>query len=160
MKTLLLIDGNALMHRAYHALPPLTTKKGVPTNIVYGFFNMIYKAMQDFQPEYMAICFDTPAKTFRQKLHKDYQSHRPDLKDDFRIQIPILKDLIDLVPLYRAEQDGLEADDIIGTLSKKIDGDVKTLILTGDKDIMQLVNSHVFVLTPEIGFSKTKLYDK
>src|SRR3989344_6148958 len=119
MNTLLVIDGNAIMHRAFHAIPPFKTKKGIPTNVIYGFFTMLYKAIQDFNPKYIVVCFETPAQTFRQQLHKEYQAHRPEMADEFRTQIPLLKDLLDKTKIYREEQDGLEADDIIGTIVVK-----------------------------------------
>ncbi len=161
MKTLLVIDGNAIMHRAYHALPPFKTRKGVPTNAVYGFFTMLYKAIQDFNPQYIAVAFDTPAKTFRQKLHKKYQAQRPELSDDFRLQIPIIKDLLKHAHIYQEEKAGLEADDVIGTIvvtSKQ--KDLKAIILTGDKDIMQLVDKNTYVVSPQLGLSNVKIYDE
>ncbi len=160
MNTLLVIDGNAIMHRAYHALPPFKTKKGVPTNAVYGFFTMLYKAIQDFTPQYIAVGFDTPAQTFRQKIHKEYQSHRPEISDDFKVQIPIIQKLLDKAHIYREEKDGLEADDIIGTIvARSKQKNIKILILTGDKDIMQLIDKNTYVVSPQIGMSTTKIYD-
>lgn len=159
MDTLLLIDGNAIMHRAFHAIPPFKTSNGTPTNVMYGFFAMLHKAIQDYKPTHIAIAFDTPAKTFRQKLHKEYQAHRPDISDDFKTQIPLLKSLINSAGIYHEELDGYEADDVIGSITQKAKEEkMRTLILTGDKDIMQLVNHHVFVLAPETGLSKIKLY--
>lgn len=159
MDTLLLIDGNAIMHRAFHAIPPFKTSKGTPTNVMYGFFAMLHKAIQDYQPTHVAIAFDTPAKTFRQKMNAEYQAHRPDISDDFKVQIPLLKDLIDKAGIYHEELDGYEADDVIGSITQKAkEKHMRTLILTGDKDIMQLVNSHVFVLAPQTGLSHIKVY--
>lgn len=160
MKTLLLIDGNAIMHRAYHALPPFSTKSGIPTNVIYGFFGMIHRAILDFEPSHVVICFDTPKPTFRQELSESYQAHRPAMADDFKSQIPILMELIDASGLTRCAKDGFEADDLIGTLATDAYQDgMKTLILTGDKDIMQLVNERTFVIAPINGASKIKLYD-
>lgn len=161
MDTLLIIDGNAIMHRAYHALPPFKTKSGIPTNVIYGFFGMLGKALEIFKPTHVAICFDTPKKTFRQKLLKEYQSQRPPMPDDFKQQIPLLQSLLDSAGLFREEQDGLEADDMIGTISQMANGrKMRTLILTGDKDIMQLVNMHTFVISPKFGLTEITLYDE
>ncbi len=161
MNTLLVIDGNAIMHRAFHALPPFKTRKGVPTNAVYGFFTMLYRAIQDFRPQYIAVCFDTKAQTFRQKLHKDYQAQRPEIADEFRTQIPLIKELLDKAHVYREEQEGLEADDIIGTIVRKAQqANLKTLILTGDKDLMQLIDKNTYVVSPQLGLSNTKIYNK
>lgn len=159
MNTLLIVDGNGLMHRAYHALPPFKTAKGIPTQVVYGFFSILYKAIADFQPTHVLICFDTPAPTFRNKLHKEYQSQRPKIADDFIQQIPMVKMSLDAGKIVHLERDGYEGDDVIGTAAKKAEKEgFSVLILTGDKDIMQLVNTHISTVTPDIGFSKTKVY--
>jgi DNA polymerase-1 len=157
--TLLIVDGNGLMHRAYHALPPFKTAKGVPTQVVYGFFSILYKSIADFQPTHVLVCFDTPAPTFRNALHKEYQSQRPKIADDFIQQIPMVKESLDAGKIVHVELDGYEGDDVIGTAAKLAEAqNFSVLILTGDKDIMQLVNEHISTVTPDIGFSKTKVY--
>lgn len=161
MDTLLLIDGNAIMHRAYHAFPPLTAADGTPTHVVYGYLSMIYRVVTDFKPAYLMSCFDTPAATFRNELYKDYQIQRPKIDDDFIVQIPLVKQALDVANVSRMEKDGYEADDIIGTVSRIFDENkFKVIILTGDKDIFQLVNENVFVASPQLGLSNIKLYDK
>jgi len=87
MNTLLIIDGNAIMHRAYHALPPFKAEDGTPTNVIYGYISMLNKVLVDFHPEYLISCFDTPKQTFRNKLFKEYQSQRPKIENDFIVQI-------------------------------------------------------------------------
>ncbi|MCX6730475.1 MAG: hypothetical protein NTZ55_01380 [Candidatus Roizmanbacteria bacterium] len=157
--TLLIVDGNGLMHRAYHALPPFKTAKGIPTQVVYGFFSILYKSIADFQPTHVLVCFDTPAPTFRNKLHKEYQSQRPKIADDFIQQIPMVKMSLDAGKIVHVELDGYEGDDVIGTAAKQAEEmGFSVLILTGDKDMMQLVNDHISTVTPDIGFSKTKVY--
>lgn len=160
MKTALLIDGNAIMHRAYHALPPFKTKEGIPTNALYGFLTILKKAVTDFQPHYLIVCFDTPVPTFRKKLYKEYQSHRPKMEDDLSCQFSAVKEALDKAGIIHVEKAGFEADDVIGTITKKLgkQGE-RVLILTGDRDIMQLVNKNTFVVTPQIGFAQTKIYD-
>jgi len=159
MNILLIVDGNGLMHRAYHALPPFKTKGGIPTNIVYGFFSLLHKAIVDYRPTHVLICFDTPAPTFRNEIHKEYQSQRPQIADDFISQIALVKDLLDKAPLIHRELDGYEGDDIIGTATKCAEKEgFRVLILTGDKDMMQLVNDTTSTVTPEIGFSKAHIY--
>lgn len=161
MKTLLLIDGNAIMHRAYHALPPFKTEHGIPTHVIYGFFSMLYRAVTDFKPSHLIVCFDTPKPTFRNKLFKQYQAQRPKINDDFIVQIPILKDAIEKSGIKQLEKDGFEADDVIGTLAKKAEKEkMKVLILTGDRDILQLVDKNIFVLAPQLGLSNIKMYDE
>lgn len=160
METLLLIDGNAIMHRAFHALPPLTAKDGTPTNVIYGFLSMISKVITDFKPDYVAVVFDTPEPTFRNKLFKEYQAQRPKAEDSFVKQIPLVKEALDKANIFRTEKKGFEADDVIGTLTKIFsDAKVRVIILTGDKDIMQLVNDNTYVIAPLIGLSNTKIYD-
>jgi DNA polymerase-1 len=161
MSNLILIDGNAIMHRAYHALPPLTAADGTPTNIIYGFFSMLYKIINDFKPEYFAVVFDTPKPTFRNKIFKDYQIQRPKIEDNFVVQIPLLKEAIDLSGIYRLEKDGYEADDVIGTICYifKQNPQFKIIIVSGDKDIFQLINDNVYVATPIGGLSDIKIYN-
>lgn len=162
MRTLLIIDGNAIMHRAYHALPPFHTKDGTPTHVVYGFFSILYKALADFHPTHLVVCFDVAAPTFRKKMFDEYKAQRKKLEDDFVVQIPLVKEGLEKARITYEEKPGFEADDIIGTLSKKFpkNKEDKVLILSGDKDILQLTNHQVFVVTPQIGFSKMKIYNQ
>lgn len=161
MNTLLLIDGNAIMHRAFHALPSFKTKSGIPTNIVFGFFSTLHKAVSDFKPTHLIVCFDTPKPTFRNKIFKEYQMQRPRIQDEFKVQIPILKEALFTGGIQLLEKDGFEADDIIGTLAKSAEkADMKVLILTGDRDILQLVNKNIFVISPQTGLSNIKMYDE
>ncbi len=159
--TLLLIDGNALMHRAYHALPPFKTKDGVPTNALYGFLSMLQKAIVDFKPTHLAVCFDTPAPTFRKKIFAEYQAHRPKLDDQLILQMPLVREALDKAGITRLEKPGFEADDLIGTITAKLKNqNTRILIFTGDKDILQLVSDRVFVIAPLIGLANVKLYDR
>src|SRR3989338_5050149 len=160
MQTLLLIDGNAIMHRAYHALPPFKTKDGTPTNVIYGFFSMLHKSIIDFKPTHIVVCFDTPKPTFRNRIFKEYQAQRPKIADDFIVQIPLLKEALDKAGVIHLEKDGYEADDLIGTISNKFKtNQIRVLILSGDRDIQQLVDKNVFVITPKLGLSDIKIYD-
>src|SRR3989338_3238311 len=137
MKTLLLVDGHALIHRAFLAIPPFKTKDGFPTNAIYGFFTILQKAIKDFSPSYLVILYDTPKPTFRKKLFKKYQIHRPKAQDEMIIQIPKLKEIFKDGSVYQLEMGGFEADDLIGTITSEIkDRDIKKIILTGDKDIL------------------------
>lgn len=160
MNTLLIIDGNAIMHRAYHAIPPFKTKTGFPTHVIYGFLSMLSKVNNDFHPTHIIVCFDTPKPTFRNKLLKTYQIQRPRIEEDFIVQIPVIKEALDKAGLMHLELDGYEADDVIGTVAKKAMKGMRVIILTGDKDILQLVDKNVFVATPQFGFSNVTLYDK
>lgn len=161
METFLIFDGHPIMHRAYHALPILTSKNGLPTNIVYGFLSMINKAISDFQPHYILIAFDTPKPTFRHQLYKNYQIQRPKIKDDFKLQIPLVKKALSSAGLSYLEKDGYEADDIIGSIVEKIKNfPLRIIIITGDRDIFQLIDKNIYVAIPESGLSKIKIYDE
>ncbi len=161
---LLLFDGHALIHRAYHALPALSvTKTGEPTGAVYGFASMLLKVMADFKPTHWAIALDSPAPTFRHEKYEQYKAHRPPAPDELKMQIKRVKELIKTFNLPSFEVPGYEADDIIGTICKKAsEQGMDTIIVTGDTDTLQLVSPHVQVLTPRPGkrFSDTIIYDK
>lgn len=161
MKRLLLIDGNAILHRAYHAYPGFTDKNGNPTNAIYGFYAMLIKLMQDIKPDYLAIAFDRGAPTFRMELYAGYHANRPKMSDDLSPQVPRLQASLEEIgiPLYGIE--GYEADDLLGSLSfiaKK--EEVETIIVTGDRDLLQLVDDKVKILMPLVGITKTALYDE
>ncbi len=160
MHKLLLIDGNAIVHRAYHAIPPLNNSKGEPINAVYGFFSMFFSVIQDQKPYFLTVCFDRPAPNFRQTLFAGYQQHRPALSDDFVPQIILVHELLERMKVKVFELDGYEADDLIGTISTNAraqNKDLEIIILTGDRDLLQLVNGRVKLLMPLVGISKTSL---
>lgn len=158
MNRLVLIDGNAILHRAYHALPPLTAPDGSVVNAVYGFVSILIKIFNDLRPTYMAVAFDRPEKTFRKELFKDYQGKRPEMDSDLVSQIPKVQDVVRAfgIPIY--DKAGFEADDVIGTLAKQ--ASMEVIIVTGDKDILQLVDDKrgVKVFMPTKGLSEGKLY--
>ena len=159
--TFIIIDGNSLMHRAFYALPPLTNKEGLHTNVIYGFVNMINKLIEGFNPKYMAIAFDTKAPTFRHEEYTEYKAKRQRMPEEMAEQIPYLKQVVDAMNIERIEIDGYEADDIIGTLSKASDDeDIHTLIVTGDRDAFQLISPNVHVLITKKGISDMEEYDR
>lgn len=158
MNRLVLIDGNAILHRAYHALPPLTAPDGSVVNAVYGFGTILLRLITDLKPTHIAVAFDRPKPTFRKKLFKGYQAKRPKMDEELVTQIPKIHDLITAFGIPIFEKDGFEADDVIGTLAKKSKEQV--IIVTGDKDILQLVSKNIFVYMPTKGLSEAKLYDE
>jgi len=157
MSKLVLIDAFAILHRAFHAIPPLTNKKGEPTNAVYGFVSMILKVVQDLRPDSLAVCFDVKAPTFRHKEFKEYQSQRPPMADELTSQVEKAKDFLKAanIPIYLKE--GYEADDLLGTIAKKGDFD-SVVIATGDKDMLQLVDEKIKIYMPIVGLSSAKLF--
>ncbi len=156
-----LIDGNAIVHRAYHVMPPLTRKDGTPTGAVQGFFSMIIKIIHDLRPNHIAIAFDSPSPNFRKELFKEYQSQRPAMESDLSPQFGIIQGILRRakIPVYAVE--GLEADDIIGTIAEKAkETGHLVYILTGDRDMLQLVNHKTTVLAPVKGISEMVLFDE
>src|SRR4030043_1129587 len=138
MRKLVLIDGNAILHRAYHALPPLTAKSGEPINAVYGLVSMLLRVIQDLKPTRIAVSFDEKEPTFRHKAVPSYQAQRPPTHADLSSQFEKAKNFLSAagIPIY--SKPGFEADDVIGTIAKKADGEV--IIITGDRDQLQLVD--------------------
>jgi DNA polymerase I len=159
--TLILIDGHALVYRAFHALPPLTSPKGEVVNAVYGFISMLLKVCGELKPKYLIATFDTSSQTFRREEFEAYKGTRPPAPEGLSAQFGHVYRLLDAmkVPVYRRE--GYEADDLLGTLScKASDQQLEVIILTGDTDALQLVRPQVRVLTSRRGFSDTVLYDE
>ena len=154
---LLLVDGSALLHRAYHAYPPLTSKSGQVVGAVYGVASMLYSALVEVNPTHVMVAWDLPKPTFRHEKYVGYKAQRPKADTEMVEQIPIVKSVIESMGILQSEVEGYEADDIIGTLSRiEIDGEV--VILTGDQDTMQLVDEHVSILTPPKGKLPAKMY--
>ncbi len=161
-KILVLIDSNALIHRAFHALPPLTTKEGKPSGAVYGVALTLLSVFGKFKPDYVAAAFDMKEKTFRHKKFKEYKAKRIKAPDELYEQIPMTKELMSAFGIPVFEKKGFEADDIIGTISKnkKLDGDIERIIVTGDMDALQLVDKDTKVFTLRRGIKDTFIYDE
>ena len=158
----LLMDGHALIHRAFHALPPLTVNKtGEPIGAVYGFTSALLKALDEIDPTHCAIVFDRPTPTFRHLQYEEYKAQRASTPDELRAQFRRTRELIAAFGIPAYEMDGFEGDDILGTLSKQAsEQGIDTVILTGDTDIVQLVNPYVKALIPRGMFKETVLYDE
>jgi DNA polymerase-1 len=141
---LYLVDGSSYIHRAFHALPPLTGPGGVPTQAVYGFTTMLLKLLAEARPQYMAILFDAPGATFRDEVFTQYKANRPAMPDDLRVQIPFIHQVVEAFRLCKLCVPGVEADDVIATLAGRHGGrEVDCVVVTGDKDMMQLVGPGV-----------------
>jgi len=163
-KRLIIIDSNSLIHRAYHALPPLTTKKGELVNAVYGFLLVFLKVLRELKPNFIAATFDVRGPTFRHKEFKQYKAKRPKAPEELYQQIPKVKEILKAfnVPIF--EKQGFEADDLIGTISalapkKQIYPKIEIIILSGDLDVLQLVNSQTKAYTLRKGVRDIVLYD-
>ncbi len=143
-KQLILVDGSGYIFRAFFALPPMNTSRGMPSQAVYGFIRMILKLLKDARPSHIAIVFDSPKKTFRDDLFADYKANRPEAPNDLVVQIPYIHRAVEAFRIKSLMLDGYEADDVIGTLAKRAAHEHFTVtIITADKDFMQLVGPHV-----------------
>lgn len=159
---IVIIDGNSLINRAYYAMQrPMITKSGLYTQGVYGFLNMLNKINTDYSPDYMLVAFDRKAPTFRHLEYEDYKAGRKKMPPELAMQIPLLKDVLDAMKIKILELDGYEADDIIGTVAKESESEgLDTLIISGDKDELQLASDTVKVLITKKGISEFDLYDE
>jgi len=159
--TLLLIDANSLIHRAYHALPPFKTPKGEPSGALYGLASIIIKVLRERPPRYIVAAFDTPEPTFRDKEYKDYKATRAKTDDELIIQLKEAPNLLKAFGIKDIKAPGWEADDIVATLADRfVKDNLKVIILSGDLDTVQMVSGEDIVVEfPKKGVSETVIYD-
>ncbi|SHH85940.1 DNA polymerase I [Caloranaerobacter azorensis DSM 13643] len=161
LKRFMVIDGNSLLHRAFHALPPLQTKDGIYTNGVYGFLTMLNKIVEEYSPEYICVVFDKKVPTFRHKEYTEYKANRAKTPDELIMQFDILKDVLKKLNITTLEIDGFEADDIAGTLASIGEKEgLETILVTGDKDYLQLATENIKVLITRKGITNLEIYDE
>jgi len=162
MSKLLLIDSHAVIHRAFHSIPKHLTYQGKPVNALYGFYSMLYGALEQIDPKYLVFCLDSPGPTFRDKEYIAYRAQRKPADPDLKHQFPLIIDSLKDSGLTNFSIGGYEADDILATISKKAlakKEDLDIFIITGDKDLMQLVTKKVKLFMPVRGLTETKTYD-
>ena len=157
-KRLIIIDSNALLHRAFHALPPLT-HNGQPTGAVYGYLLTLFKAIKDLNANYIVATFDTPKPTFRHEKFKDYKAHRVATPEGIVSQISLMKEVLESFNIPIFEKEGYEADDIIATIAKKTESEADVFIVSGDLDNLQLVDEKIKVYTLGKGIKDSVIYD-
>lgn len=157
MKNLLVIDGNSLINRAFYGVPLLSTKEGIFTNAVYGFLNILVKAITENKPDYIIVAFDHARKTFRNELYSEYKAGRKQMPEELRGQFDILKEVLKACNIKVIEQAGIEADDIIGTVTKRFSEN--SIIVTGDRDSLQLIDDKITVWLTKKGISDVKRMD-
>jgi DNA polymerase-1 len=162
-KIFAIIDGNAIIHRAYHAIPPMSVKDGTVVNAVYGFTSMLLKVIQELSPDYIAVSFDVAGGTFRDEIYEAYKATRVKADQELYDQIPLVYDVVEAfnIPIYT--KTGFEADDIIGTIVSKVKRakpNVRSVIVTGDMDLLQLVDEDIHVYALRKGFSDVVMYDR
>ena len=142
---LFLIDGSSYIYRAFYAIGHLSNSKGLPTNAIYGFTQMLLKVLKEHQPDHIAIALDSRAPTFRSQVYKEYKANRPAMPENLSLQIPYIKKIIEGYRIATLEAEGFEADDLIGTVAKAVESKANVVIITGDKDMLQLVSDRVLV---------------
>ena len=161
MSRIVIIDGNSLINRAYYAIQkPMITADGFYTQAIYGFLSMLFKIKNDYKPSHMLVAFDRKAPTFRHLEYADYKAGRKKMPNELAMEMPVLKEVLDAMGISRFEQDGWEADDIIGTTAKMAEmAGIEAYIITGDKDALQLATDSTKVIYTKRGISEFKLYD-
>ncbi|MCW1930040.1 MAG: DNA polymerase I [Candidatus Kerfeldbacteria bacterium] len=158
---LLIIDAHAIIHRAFHALPPLTTSSGQQVNAVYGFLLLLLKALKDIDPSHVVVAFDSPGKTFRHTQFPEYKANRAETPQELKSQFPIVREVVAAAGFPVLACEGFEADDMIGTVCAQLDrSGVETIIVTGDMDLLQLVDADTKVMKMQKGVKDTLLYDE
>lgn len=160
MEKLILIDGNAILHRAYHSLPAFKNSHGEVTNAIYGFMRMLIDVYIKIKPDYIGIAWDRKAPTFRHEKYQEYKATRTAPPEDLYPQLPRLKEIIKAFHIPQVEKDGFEADDILGTLAQKAEqqDNLQISILTGDRDALQLVSNKTDLIVPLKGISEIEIY--
>ncbi|HDR14309.1 MAG TPA: 5'-3' exonuclease, partial [Desulfobacteraceae bacterium] len=160
-KTLLLVDGHGLAFRAFYALPELNAPDGTPTNAILGFANMLVKTVEELRPDLAAVVFDAPGPTFRHEAYKAYKEGRQPTPEEFKQQLPFIKDFSCRMGFRVVERPGIEADDVIASTARSAaEQGIRVVILTADKDILQVLAPGLTVMRPVRGVSEFRVYDE
>lgn len=160
MSKLVLIDGHSILNRAFYGVPELTNAQGLHTNAVYGFLNILFKILEEEKPEYLAVAFDVHAPTFRHRMYEAYKGTRKPMPEELREQVPVMKDVLKAMGVVIVEQEGLEADDILGTLAKKAQAaGLEVSLVSGDRDLLQIADEHIKIRIPKTKGGRTETED-
>ena len=160
MSKIVLIDGHSILNRAFYGLPDLTNAEGLHTNAVYGFLNIMFKILEEEKPEYLMVAFDVHAPTFRHEMYSEYKGTRKPMAEELREQVPLMKEVLHAMGVRTIEQAGLEADDLLGTLSRRCEAKgMEVVILSGDRDLLQLATDHVEIRIPKTKRTGTEIED-
>ena len=158
MSKIVLIDGHSILNRAFFGLPDLTNAEGLHTNAIYGFLNIMFKILEEEKPEYLTVAFDVHAPTFRHKMFEEYKGTRKPMAEELRQQVPLMKEVLHAMGIRTIEQEGLEADDLLGTLSKRCEQmGMEVVIISGDRDLLQLATDHVEIRIPKTKRTGTEI---
>ena len=157
---IVLIDGHSILNRAFYGLPDLTNAEGLHTNAIYGFLTIMFKLLEEEKPEYLTVAFDVHAPTFRHKMYDAYKGTRKPMADELRQQVPVIKEVLHAMGVKTIECAGLEADDLIGTLSNRCENEgMEVTVISGDRDLLQLATEHVKIRIPKTKQGKTEIED-
>ena len=157
---IVLIDGHSILNRAFYGLPDLTNAEGLHTNAIYGFLTIMFKLLEEEKPEYLTVAFDVHAPTFRHKMYAEYKGTRNPMADELRQQVPVIKEVLHAMGVKTIECAGLEADDLIGTLSNRCENEgMEVTVISGDSDLLQLATEHVKIRIPKTKQGKTEIED-
>lgn len=157
---IVLIDGHSILNRAFYGLPDLTNAEGLHTNAIYGFLTIMFKLLEEEKPEYLTVAFDVHAPTFRHKMYAEYKGTRRPMADELRQQVPVIKEVLHAMGVKTIECAGLEADDLIGTLSSRCENEgMEVTVISGDRDLLQLATEHVKIRIPKTKQGKTEIED-
>lgn len=157
---IVLIDGHSILNRAFYGLPDLTNAEGLHTNAIYGFLTIMFKLLEEEKPEYLTVAFDVHAPTFRHKMYAEYKGTRKPMADELRQQVPMIKEVLHAMGVKTIECAGLEADDLIGTLSNRCENEgMEVTVISGDRDLLQLATEHVKIRIPKTKQGKTEIED-
>ena len=157
---LVLIDGNSILNRAFYGVPDLTNSKGMHTNAVYGFLNILFKILEEEKTDYLMVAFDVKAPTFRHEIYKEYKGTRKPMPNELREQLPVIKDVLKAMNIVTVEKAGLEADDILGTLAKRGEGQgMEVSLVSGDRDLLQVATDHIKIRIPKTKGGRTEIED-
>ena len=159
-KKLVLIDGHSILNRAFYGVPDLTNTEGLHTNAIYGFLNIMFKIIDEEKPDYLAVAFDLKAPTFRHKIYPEYKGTRKGMPDELREQVPVMKEVLTSMGILIMEQEGLEADDILGTVAKRAQKEgLEVALVSGDRDLLQIADENIKIRIPKTKGGKTEVED-
>ncbi len=160
MEKLVLIDGHSILNRAFYGVPDLTNSAGLHTNAVYGFLNIMFKILEEEQPDFLTVAFDVHAPTFRHEIYKEYKGTRKPMPQELREQVPVIKEVLKAMGIKTIEQAGFEADDILGTLAKRAEKqDIAVSLVSGDRDLLQIATDKIKIRIPKTKGGKTEIED-
>ena len=159
-RKLVLIDGHSILNRAFYGVPDLTNGQGLHTNAIYGFLNIMFKILEEEQPDYLTVAFDVHAPTFRHEIYKDYKATRKPMQQELREQVPVIKQLLTAMGICIVERAGLEADDILGTIAKRGEREgMEVALVSGDRDLLQIATDHIKIRIPKTKGGRTEIED-